>query len=215
MSHALTCITNVLDDVPSCTIRGEHLLTCTGHRASGKECKGCEPRTATHGDVCDRCYTRIDHAIQTAVHLHTALAGVEHAVVAEGGGIAVGYVPLNAIRLALDEIDRARDGHEDPTEWVSTEEGAIQAVRFAKYVHAAERAHPTLEATRKLHRLRCPDCNSLTAIWQPPEWAGDDIDITCIRCGWTATHPNAPEIVASIELKGLFDIRAMQKRGAA
>jgi ribosomal protein S27E len=204
MSHVLPCITNVLPDVPSCTYRDEHLLTCTGYTDSGKPCRGCEPRAATHGEVCDRCYDRVDHAIRAADHLRTALHGVDRAIAVEGGTqIAGPRVPLTAILLAFDEIDRAHDGRYDVDEWVATEEGAVQAVRFAKYVHAADRAHPTAERERKLHRLRCPDCGRNTATWQPPDWYGDDVHITCLSCGWTATNPDAIDIVTQIETRGV------------
>jgi hypothetical protein len=205
MTHLIPCITNVLPNISSCTYGGGHLIGCDGRRDDGTDCKGCEPKTATRGEVCEACYDRIDHAIHVADTLRTRLAGITHAVTTEPGSNVPGpRLPHTAWQLDLDAINRWQNGHTEPGEWVTTEEGAREAVYFAQAVHRADRAHPTVEVERRLQRTRCPNCNRLTATWQPPDWYGDDVNIACIapNCGWEATNPDALTIVASIEQHG-------------
>lgn len=202
MSHFVPCITNVLPNIASCVYGGEHQPGCTGRRDDGHECKGCEPKPATRGEVCERCFDRIDHAIQVAAGLRSRLAGVDHAVTTENGTSVAGpRLPHTAWQLDLDVIDRWQQDRTDPTAWVETDAGARDAVYFAQAVHRADRAHPTIEVERKLQRTRCPNCNRLTVTWQPPDWYGADVTIACIGsdCGWTATNPDAIDIVTHIE----------------
>jgi hypothetical protein len=202
MSHTTICITNVLPNIASCTYRGEHLLGCNSVRADGQACTGCDPKPATRGEVCESCFTRIDHAIGLADTLRARLNGVDSAVTSDNGSSVAGpRLPHTAWQLDLDAIDRWQQGHTDPTTWVQTEEGAREAVYFAQAVHRADKAHPTVEVERKLRRLRCPACSRLTATWQPPDWYGDDVTIACIAadCGWQATNPDAIDIVTAIE----------------
>lgn len=185
MSHFVPCITAELHDLPTCT------------NPDGTT------RQATRGEVCETCYQRIDHAIHTADHLRTALTGIDRAITPEPTHTPAGpRLPHTPLHLDLDAINRAQNGHTDALAWVQTETGAIEAVHFARTVHTAQKAHPTTDITRKLHRLRCPNCRRQTAVIQPPDWYGDNTDITCIACNWHATNPDALEIVAAIEHHG-------------
>jgi RNase P subunit RPR2 len=182
-----------------CSILGEHSTACTND-----DCTGCWPRTADWGYLCQRHYDRVDHAVQVAEYLQTALRGAERAVTADGNGSTVPgpQLPLTPLQLDLDEILRASaDYRGDVKRWISTQNGAHLALAFARIVYNAERRHPTVEAERKLHRLRCPNCNRLTATWRPPAWPGDNVTITCLTCNWTATHPDAIDIVTAIETR--------------
>lgn len=202
MSHFTACITNVLPDFHGCT-----------------DSDGFE-RQATRGEVCERCYSRIDAALQRADQLRTTLNGIDHAISTEATSNIPGpRLPLTALRLDLDELDRYQDGNNDPNAWVATEAGAAQAVRFARTVHRVDRAHPTSPTTTKLQRLRCPNCHRLAAVVTPPDWYGDHTAITCIACDWTATNPDALDIVTGIEAHGPIDLLKLatrtQRKGAA
>lgn len=182
MTHVTPCITVALRDFDDCT------------------------EDATRGTVCETCYHRIDEAIRRADHLRHALAGINRAITPEPGNTIPGpRLPLTPLAIAFDEIASYQQGRTDPTDWVRTEDGAADAVRFARAVHRTDRAHPTVAATQKLHRLRCPDCRRLTAVVRPPDWYGADTTVTCIACGWTATNPDALDIVAGIETRGKLD----------
>jgi RNase P subunit RPR2 len=188
MSHFTPCITTALRDFPDCRNSDGTL------------------RAATRGEVCETCYQRIDAAIGRADHLRTALAGIDRAITAESSNTIAGpRLPLTAIRLDLNEIASYQQGATDPTSWVSTQTGAEAAVRFARAVHRADRAHPTVAGDQKLHRTRCPACRRLTAVVRPPDWYGDATAITCIACGWEAENPDALDIVAEIETRGRLD----------
>lgn len=200
MTHNVPCITALLDDFPDCTHPDNTL------------------RQATHGHTCDRCYARIEHAIHTADHLRTALTGAERAITPDTTNSIPGpRLPHTAWQLDLDAINRAQTGHHDADTWVATAAGATDAIRFARTVHTAEQAHPTQDRERKLNRLRCPNCRNKTAIVSPPDWYGDNTTISCIACGWTASNPDALDIVTTIEAQGPIDLLALatRKPGAA
>jgi hypothetical protein len=66
----LICITNLMDDQHSCTLRGQHQITCDGWEyrwstdqhlevATGRECRGCQPREAKHGLLCWECWQTV------------------------------------------------------------------------------------------------------------------------------------------------------------
>lgn len=182
MTHVTPCITVALRDFDDCIA------------------------DATRGAVCEACYHRVDEAIRRADHLRTALHGIDRAITPEPGNTIPGpRLPLTPLAIAFDEIRSYQRDRTDPTDWVSTTEGAEDAVRFARAVHRADQANPTVAAARKLERLRCPNCRHLTAIVSPPDWYGDAITVECVHCKWKATNPDALEIVADIENRGVLD----------
>lgn len=52
-----------------CKIRNRHTSTCEG------ECRGCLPRPAERGDVCQHCYNRAERAL---IELATRIPWIEH-----------------------------------------------------------------------------------------------------------------------------------------
>lgn len=80
MSGDRVCVTNTMDDIRSCTIRGEHLSRCDGYarrwdRQIGRavildsECTGCLPRPAEVGYLCYDHLVRLDSALDVAADL--------------------------------------------------------------------------------------------------------------------------------------------------
>lgn len=68
----LLCITNDVDDLRSCTIRGEHLTTC-----QNDQCDGCLPRPAEHGLLCYSCATKFDDALALSLDLISHCRSIE------------------------------------------------------------------------------------------------------------------------------------------
>lgn len=73
----LLCITNGLDGVRPCTIRGSHLSTCDGRNTHGGECAGCLPRPAETGILCRSCWERFNDALDISVDLITHCRSIE------------------------------------------------------------------------------------------------------------------------------------------
>lgn len=195
----MLCITNDIHDFRSCTIKNEHTVRCDGgeyrwnetHQrmeATGKPCRGCLPKLAQHGCLCWPCWERVQQAFADWTPFEPMIRGVERAVQRDNGGIrgqSIGYVPIPGTVLAVEEIRsylRSNPGNVDL--WISTPEGAADAVRFARAVASAIRTHAVEEKAHKLHRLRCPDCGQLNLLWNPPSHGGGDITVTC-QCGKT------------------------------
>ena len=90
-----------------CTVRGQHKPTCTDRET----CKGCIPRTASHGTLCDWCFQRLtaDVAAAPALVHHLREIGKPYAQVQPPSGgksyrdPAEGNI-LPAAWLAADEI---------------------------------------------------------------------------------------------------------------
>lgn len=68
----LLCITNDLDDLRSCTVRGEHLTVC-----SDDTCTGCLPRPAEKGLLCYSCAAKLDDALGLTVDLVSHCRSIE------------------------------------------------------------------------------------------------------------------------------------------
>lgn len=193
----LLCITSEMPGERSCVHRGQHIGRCDGfewqwvekrqrEEATGKACKGCLPKVAQHGLLCWNCWDSVQTAITDWHPFEKMLVGVSRAVQRDNGGVrgqSVGYVPLPGTMLAIDEIRsylKTFTGTMDA--WVSTSEGAKDAVRFARAVPTAMRTHAVEEKPHKLRRLRCPDCGTLNFVWNPPSQPQSDITVTC-ECG--------------------------------
>ena len=195
------CITNYLPDVHSCTYRDSHTDECDGfeyawiakrdqEEATGKDCGGCQPKKAWIGYVCRGCFAGIVAASSGAPGLIEALGNFDRvkSADAEGRGSgALGYVPLTAIRLAVDELRRhiAARGTLTPEAWVSERSGAESAVRFARAYTAAVRSFPLQEDKHPLKRTHCPECKQLTLEWHPAPLVGMKVVVKCRdpKCG--------------------------------
>jgi hypothetical protein len=68
----LLCITNEVDGLRSCTIRGEHLTSC-----QNDACTGCLPRPAEHGLLCYSCAAKFDEALALSVDLISHCRSIE------------------------------------------------------------------------------------------------------------------------------------------
>ncbi len=184
---------------PNCTRRGEHLDTCTLDT-----CTGCWLRTADHGYLCQRHYDRVDHALQAAHRLESALAGVDRAVRAHSSSSTVAgpRLPLTAWQMDLDAIVRAR-GTTDPDldDWVRTPQGAKQALDFARLVYAAELRHPLEDRATEMRFVRCGGCLQRTVLLRPPDWYTGHRTLECTdpQCGWATTDDDHADAGAFIE----------------
>jgi ribosomal protein L37AE/L43A len=212
----LICITNIMDDQRSCTIRGQHQVTCDGWEyrwsvdrnievASGRECRGCQPKEAKHGLLCWECWESVSTAAGGYDILAMRLAGVDRAIVRDNGGIrtqALGSIPIPAVRLMLDELSsylRGRPASLDT--WVSTETGAKAAIRFGRAYASAVKNHPTEELAHKINRTRCTECGQLTLVWNPVERLGGDVVVKCSN----------PDCAATIDQTSFEKIAAIEK----
>lgn len=217
MSHHVPCITNVLHDVASCTHRGEHLPTCP----DPANCRGCEPRAARVGFVCLTCYTRIEDALAAWNDLEPALAGIDRAVTRDAvhQGKPGSRVPLAPVPLDFEAIRSYHASFTGSVErWVATayldtpdkyghqqwRGSAVDAVRFARAVQQAERAHPTHEKPHDLTRTRCPECRQGTFVWHPPTFVGSPVTVECQnpQCGRSITREDSIDTIAYIEAAG-------------
>jgi len=63
-----------------CTVRGQHKPTCDDRET----CKGCIPRVASHGTLCDWCFQRMTADVAAAPDLvaHLRVIGAPHAELA-------------------------------------------------------------------------------------------------------------------------------------
>lgn len=178
----LLCVTNQMDDWRSCTIREAHSVRCEYPNT----CTGCLPRLASVGLLCYPCWDRVEHAFAewTPERRHL-MASIDRAVQRDTGGRTsgpAGYVPIAGTALAVDEVESyLRSFHQFPTAqaWVSTVDGAMDAVRFAAAVPRALRTHELEERQRPLRRVRCPDCGELSFVRIPPAAPGAPVTVTC------------------------------------
>ena len=202
-TRSIFCVTNTMRDFRSCIHRGVHESTCDGNEyawnerrdreeTTGRTCKGCLPREARHGHLCLNCWTKVENALSDWPMFEMKIEGVTRAVQRDNGGISgqsIGYVPIPGTVLAVDEIrSYLRGSHSNADRWVSTAEGAANARRFARALEGAMRTHAVEEKSHKLHRVRCPECATLTFVWNPPSSAGGDITVTC-------QNPNCQKII--------------------
>lgn len=194
----LLCITNSMDDVRSCTIRDQHTVRCDGNVYRWNErkhrwdtigaCTGCLPRLAKVGLLCIVCWEKVEHAFAEWTPARAAMiASVSRTAQPDTAGRTSGpegYVPIPGTRLAVEEIRsylRSFPGRTDM--WVSTENGAKDAVRFARVVPAALRTYELEEKAHKIRRTRCPECRQLTLVWTPPTHESARVRVTCKACG--------------------------------
>lgn len=94
----LVCITNDIDDVRSCTVKGEHAANCDGMEwrydrerecsyPTANECGGCLPQPAEHGLTCWSCWEKVREALKVAPDMITHLRSVERAQQIDTNGV--------------------------------------------------------------------------------------------------------------------------------
>ncbi|MDR6867659.1 hypothetical protein J2Y69_002263 [Microbacterium resistens] len=110
--------------------------------------------------------------------------GLSKAVQRDTAGIrttADGHVNLTGAFLAVDECHRhllSLTAFGSIDMWISTEEGAKDAIQFAAAAERAYRAHEIVERPHRIHRVRCPECQQ-QLIWNPPAWFEGDVTVKC------------------------------------
>lgn len=193
-ARSIMCVTNQMRDFRSCTHRGAHRINCDGleyswsekhdrDETTGRDCKGCRPREARHGQLCLDCYEHVINAISEWYPFEEMIDGVERAVQRDNGGVSgqsLGYVPIPGTVLAVDEIRsyvKSLTGSVD--QWVETLAGAKNARRFARAVEGALRTHAVEEKAHRVKRTRCTECGQLSLAWNPPAMLGADVKVTC------------------------------------
>ncbi len=195
----------------------------------GLDVPSCSPdvRPADRGYLCEWCYDRVVRAYEAWPRFLTALHATEgRAVQGDNAGVRtrqIGHVNLPLTFLSIDECERhlrtLPDGARALDQWVSTYDGALDAIRFA---HAAERAyrdHEVEERPTRIRRVRCNACHQLTLVRNPPTHQGAAITIPCSNCGhtiregdtaisykqtpdgWEQTREDAIDVVAEIETR--------------
>lgn len=209
MSEYLAC-------VAGCIVRDQHYASCVDDT-----CRGCVERGADVGVLCMRCWRALELAWSEWALLEPFLAKYARLTPRNTDGSrspAGPSIPLPQTYLAADEVRSwLRSEPQNARSWVSTVEGALEAVGFTRAVQAAARAHQIEERSRRLQRMRCPDCSSLVA-WMPPANQFDPVSVRCEGCGrqitedeqwrtwhrdaegdWEEQHESALDIITTIE----------------
>jgi len=204
--NQLTCITNSLPDFRGCTIHDEHYADYGDLEEHARHCDGCIQRPARVGLVCGPCYNRIEDALQAAGPWFQMLEGVDTAIKRDAvrGGEPGGGVPIAPVPLTFEEVESYHRSFTGTAErWVADRHGAIDAVRFARAMSAAARNHPTAETAHRIKRTRCPLCERLTLVWNPPQYFGGHVVVACANqeCAFEADQASY-ETIAAIEKPG-------------
>lgn len=188
----IACAANWTPGQPPCTSRDAHLTTC-----GDAQCRGCQPRPAVHGYLCRGHYERWESTFAALDRLRGLLLtiGNGRAVQATSSASTTAgpRVPLSALRLDLDALDRAPRGD------VETADGAVAELLWSRQVWAAHRRHPTEPKRERLHRVRCASCNQVAVVTDPPTIAGGDTILRCVACGWQSQDQDHAEAAAYTE----------------
>jgi hypothetical protein len=178
----LWCVTNDLPEVRSCTILGEHRVTC-----SDAACRGCAPIDAHLGYVCVRCFDAIVHELSTWDEFKglVAAAGGRMVAAEPGASTPTGYSHLSLAVLAIDECERWLASVRGVTVdvWVGSWEGARDAVMFARAAASARRSLPTEDRPVELVRRPCPHCDALVVFMNRTREVGGWTVVECENCG--------------------------------
>ncbi|MCC2033086.1 hypothetical protein [Microbacterium allomyrinae] len=148
-------------------------------------CTGCLPRKADVGFLCRWCWERLEQVWVKWPRFASLLVETgNRAVVRDTGGrgsTPEGFVPYPGTYLAFDECVSFLDSRRGrPLRiWVSNEEGARDAIQFARAADSAYRNHEVEERAHKVRRVRCPECKQLTLAWRPPALFGGHVAVVC------------------------------------
>lgn len=187
------CITvEGLPGIRRCIVLGQHKVTCHDHEGWREDlrpgtCVGCLPRLADHGYLCAHCYEHVMQAVAGWPRFRAALDAAEGRLVSPDGGTRVkklGYSLLSATFLAVDECERLRASLDGQTvdKWVTTLEGARDAVMFAHRADAAQRSLEIEERQVRIEHVRCPGCGVLAAR-NPTRTVRGLTIVECAECG--------------------------------
>lgn len=146
-------------------------------------------------------------AIAGAPRFLAAADGIGAAKSNDGGrgSAPLGYVPLNSLALAVDELERGIAGLPGTAdEWVAAETGASQAVLFARALRTAVQQLPVREEAHHVRRVRCPKCEQLTLVWHPTPFIGGDVTIACRdpKCGHHLDQEEFEDLAGTTGLTG-------------
>lgn len=232
----LFCLTNDFDDeFRPCTRNAQHYANCGGYEvrynstrrryeSTARDCRGCVPRGASIGLLCWTCWERVQSAFtEWTPLLARAMWQNDRLVQRDNAGIrssADGHVNLPGTLLALNEINSYLESFykakSDTQLWVSTFDGAIDALRFARAVPTAVRTHAIEEKTSKLRRTRCPKCTQLSFTRIPPTIAAGPIKVECQtpECGYVIKEgrldtwgDESIDVIADIEDPGARQVK--------
>lgn len=173
-----------------CSHLGQHKITCPDDPRNGssgpKLCRGCLPRLAQRGFLCQWHYERVVAAYEAWNPFKRRLAEAEgRAVSPEGGGATPeGYVNLPLSFLAVDECFSYLKSMAGKTldVWVHDEAGARDALRFACAAEAAYRSLEVEEHPKRIERVRCPHCGFLSLHENPTREVRGKVVIECQHC---------------------------------
>lgn len=103
-----------------CTVRGQHLDTCTGYTDRGEVCRGCVPRRAEHGLLCSWDWQRLNSDVATAPALvrHLRLLAVPHAGAAPPSD-GRGYNDPSEGSILSGAVDAADEVHALLASWAA------------------------------------------------------------------------------------------------
>jgi hypothetical protein len=207
MSDDHVCVTNTLErvnrvDRPApCRRRDTHYASCEDNDA----CRGCVPRSATHGELCIVCWRKVVDALSRVEDLIVHLRSIDKDAQAVGERVqttmqkrlvvpdswlvaddlleALGAPPIpstasidEAFALAADAVN----AWGDLEAIVSDREGAKRAVVLVKRMQLALKRWPDSEAHyRHVPYLLCPSCSQRTLWRRAPLELGDDLVVEC------------------------------------
>ncbi len=197
------CVTNSFEKtngVRPCVMRDRHVGSC-----GDEKCKGCLPRLATHGFLCDVCADRYEyarkHAAALIVHLrHTATNPRDEArrsrakldgkvlipnqwsladTILETLGSPLRLLPgtTEATSVEVAQVTLAEwDRRYDPNRL----DTARQATLFTRHVEYGLRTYPMWETeTRAIPGMQCPDCRQFTLNRNAAKHYKDEVTVTC------------------------------------
>jgi hypothetical protein len=191
-----------------CRITDAHRDGC-----ASSTCRGCLPREAKVGYLCEGCYARLADQLHDWAKFSQLVLAFGTLVQTDNDGRKSrpsGYTTLEQTFLDIDEAERflqplsgvygLADAGGDARKWVSTVRGANNAANFTKCAERCRRSHEIAQADGKLRKWRCPNCHQtnphdLTLWLKQPRFAGDDRVISCVKeCGYLVSMDRASTI---------------------
>ncbi|RBO73503.1 hypothetical protein [Microbacterium sp. H6] len=182
---------------------GERIPEAHYAECENPDCRGCVPRSAQHGYLCGVCYRRVVDALGRLAWLIAHLRSIEKPAQAVGERVDTSmeksilmpdpWIAADELMVSLGArqirstatIDQAIQlAHDavalDVDEWISTAEGATQAVVMLKRMAVALKRWPDSEAQfRPIPHLQCPSCG-YTHLWRSaPDRVGDELRVVC------------------------------------
>jgi hypothetical protein len=211
-------------------------------RWTGRACRGCLPRQAEHGLLCWHCWEKVLDALRMALDMISHLRSIETAQQLDNQGVrgsSSWNLPVPATWRAADELlillghptpgfpsdanvfevdaitERTLDAL-NPELWVSSKDGAMDAVRFYLAMQRATHAHPMREYEHRIRNVRCHQCRQYSLLWKPPLEHHDDIHVECTnpKCG-AMVDQTLYERMEAIDLALHFTSSGAARRAAA